>query len=500
MSKITDKWHNFITTIEDGLGGYEPAPLIAEAIKTILKKSYEGMIVVDRHGNIAFMERPTEELLGLSPGGAMNRPFSDFFTNLGLLDVLKTGIPQIGYIQEIVGHKKIVTRFPIINKDGEIIGAVGKVVFHELVAIKELSQRIRELESRVSQYKEDIMAINKASYTFADILGVSRSISAAKEMARRIASTDCTVLLVGESGTGKELFAHSIHQASLRSKGPFVRVNCANIPFDLAESELFGYEKGAFTGARNSGQKGKFELASGGTIFLDEISAMPLLMQAKLLRVIQEKEIQPLASTETKKVDFRLVAATNVDLPGLVRNGMFRADLYYRLSSVPIHIPPLRERREDIPTIVKSRLPLINKKINATIRSIAPDALVLLSAYNWPGNVRELFNVLEQGVLNAYPATEISPKNLPGFLEQGAPDQPTAWEAGMSMNSTVAEAERKAIMQALDATEGNKRRAAKLLGISRQGLYQKISRLDIKNLSVNNIGALDFSPADNGGR
>ncbi len=477
MSNIPDKWLHFVSRVGDGLGGYAPDPLIAEVIKVILKNRYEGMIVVNRHGKIAFMDRPTEKLFGLSPGGASERPFSDFFKDLGLLDVLKTGTPQIGQIQEIGGQKKVVTRFPII-KDGEIIGAVGKVVFHEIEAIKELSQRIRKLEARISRYREDIMAINRASYTFADILGVSKSISAAKNMASRIASIDCTVLLVGESGTGKELFAHSIHMASTRSKGPFVRVNCASIPFDLAESELFGYEKGAFTGARNAGKRGKFELASGGTIFLDEISAMPLTIQAKLLRVIQEKEIQPLASTETKKVNFRLVASTNVDLYELVQKGIFRADLYYRLSSVPIQIPPLRKRREDIPLIINSLLPHICQRLNAPIRSIAPDALALLRSYNWPGNVRELINVLEQGVLNTYPATEISPQNLPEFVQPGTTNQTTACEANIS--STVAEAERKAIMRALDTTEGDKKKAAKLLGISRQGLYQKIARLGIK--------------------
>ena len=203
---------------------------------------------------------------------------------------------------------------------------------------------------------------------------------------------------------------------------------------------------------------------------------MPLIIQAKLLRVIQEKEIQPLGSTETKKVDFRLVTATNVDLSDLIRKGSFRADLYYRLSSVPVHIPPLRKRREDIPLIVNTLLPSINQKVNATVHSIAPAALAQLVSYDWPGNIRELFNVMEQGVLNAYPATEISPENLPAFLRSNRRDQ----MAGESdLHSAVAEVERKVIVQAMDTTGGNKRMTAKLLGISRQGLYQKMSRLNI---------------------
>jgi transcriptional regulator with PAS, ATPase and Fis domain len=476
MSKTTDNWQYFLSRVEDGLGGYEPDYLIAEVIKAILKNRYEGMIVVDTQGHVAFMDKPTEKLFGLSPGRAKGRPFAEFFKDLGLLEVLKTGAPQIGQIQEIGGQKKIVTRFPII-KDGQIIGAVGKVVFHELEEIKELSAKIRELEARISKYKEDLMAINRASYTFDNILGGSKSITKAKEMARRIASTDSTILLVGESGTGKELFAHSIHQASARSNGPFVRVNCPSIPFDLAESELFGYEKGAFTGASKVGQKGKFEVASGGTIFLDEISSMPLTIQAKLLRVIQEKEIQPLGSTETKKVDFRLVAATNVDLSDLIRKGSFRADLYYRLSSVPVHIPPLRKRREDIPLIVNTLLPSINQKLNAAVHSITPEALAQLVSYDWPGNIRELFNVMEQGILNSYPATEISPKSLPEFLRNTVSSHMIR---DIGISSTVAEAERKAIVQTLEATKGNKRKASQMLGISRQGLYQKMRRLNIK--------------------
>ena len=472
----TDSCQYFLSRVKDGLGGYELDFLIAEVIKVILKNRYEGMIVVDTQGHVAFMDKPTEKLFGLSPGGAKGRPFADFFKDLGLLEVLKTGAPQIGQIQEIGGQKKVVTRFPII-KDGQIIGAVGKIVFHELEAIKELSAKIRELETRISKYKEDLKSINRATYTFDNILGGSKSIMKAKEIARRIAPTDSTILLVGESGTGKELFAHGIHQASLRSKGPFVRVNCPSIPFDLAESELFGYEKGAFTGANKFGQKGKFDFASGGTIFLDEISSMPLTIQAKLLRVIQEKEIQPLGSTTTKKVDFRLVAATNVDLSDLIRKGSFRADLYYRLSSVPVHIPPLRKRREDIPLIVNTLLPSINQKLNADVHSIAPEALLQLVSYDWPGNIRELFNVMEQGILNAYPATEISPQNLPEFL-RNAVSSHTIRDVGI--NSTVAEAERKAIVQALEVTRGNKRKASQMLGISRQGLYQKMGRLNIK--------------------
>ncbi|OPY73913.1 MAG: Regulatory protein LuxO [Syntrophorhabdus sp. PtaU1.Bin002] len=471
-----DNWSKFIERIENALGGYGPDILITEMIRSTLRNKYEGMILVDKEGRIRFMDRPTEKLLVLPPGGAKGKPFSDFFTDLGILEVLKTGVPQIGRIQQVCEAKMVVTRFPII-KNGEILGAVGKVVFVQLEAVKQLSEQIRKLEEKVSRYKEDFLTIPRASYTFDNILGVSQAMVDTKKMAERVASVDCTVLLVGESGTGKELFAHSIHQASARSRGPFVRLNCASIPFELAESELFGYEKGAFTGANKGGQKGKFELASGGTIFLDEISSMPLTMQAKLLRVIQDKEIQPLGASRPRKVDFRLLAATNVELSLLVQQGAFRADLYYRLSSVPVYIPPLRFRPGDISVIVNSFLPQINQRLSGTVQSIAPDAIEFLNLYNWPGNVRELANVIEQAVLKAYPASRISLKDLPEFILKARQDDLPGQK---SINTTVQEAERRAIMEALNTSRGNKRKAAEVLGISRAGLYQKMGRLGIK--------------------
>jgi transcriptional regulator with PAS, ATPase and Fis domain len=476
MSTNMDKWYSFFDRIQDALGGYDPDLLIAEMFRVILKNRYEGVILVDKEGGVRFMDRPTEKFFGLSPGGAKGKPFSEFFPELGILEVLETGIPQIGKIQQVGETKKVVTRFPII-KNGEIIGAVGQVVFGELEAVKQLSQQIQKLEAKILRYKEDLMTITRANYTFDNILGASQIMLETKKMAQRIASVDCTVLLVGESGTGKELFAHSIHQASTRSKGPFVRVNCASIPFDLAESELFGYEKGAFTGANASGQKGKFELASGGTIFLDEISSMPLTLQAKLLRVIQDKEIQPLGATKPRKIDFRLLAATNVELSALVQQGIFRADLYYRLSSVPVHIPPLRLRQGDIAVIVKSLLPQINKRLGGTVQSIEPAAFDALNSYQWPGNVRELTNAIEQAVLKTYPASQISLESLPEFLIKKHHEK---LFSPKGMSDTVRDAEREAIIETLKISKGNKKKAAKLLGISRAGLYQKMGRLKIK--------------------
>lgn len=476
MSINMDTIDTFLQKIKESLGGYELTPIIMEAMSFTLRNRYEGFILIDTNGLIAFMDRPTEKLFGMQPGSAKGLPLLDFFPNSGLMDVCKNGIPQIGEVQEVRGAKKIVSRYPIFHK-GQIAGALGKVVFHELKEIKSLSEKIEKLQAKISTYKHSFLAKNKASYSFNDILGTSAAIKETIKRAKQVALTDWAVLITGESGTGKELFAHSIHQASSRCMGPFIKVNCAAIPFELAESEFFGYEKGAFTGASKSGRKGKFELASGGTIFLDEISSMPLTIQAKLLRILQEKEIQQIGSSEAKQIDFRLIAATNVDLLDKVGKGSFRADLYYRLSALPISISPLRERRDDIPFLVKALLPGISQKLNGTEKSMNQRAIDIMRVYDWPGNVRELINALEQSVLNADMASEITEKHLPVFLHN-SDTRPHILMGGLS--HAVAEAEKTVIIEALQMTKGNKKRCAQLLGISRAALYAKIRRLNLK--------------------
>ncbi|MEW6664534.1 MAG: sigma 54-interacting transcriptional regulator [Thermodesulfobacteriota bacterium] len=465
-----------VETVKDALGPYDFTPLVAQFIHFMLQNKYEGVSLVDQEGRVAFMDRLSEKFFGLEPGGAKGMMFTDIVPDSPLPSVAKTGTPEIWRVQEVRGKKRIVSRLPIF-KGGIPIGATSRVITHELTEIADLSRTVKRLKERISTYKRDFLSENRAYYTFDDVLGISTSMIWTKEKAMRLALTDSTILITGESGTGKELFAHAIHQASSRSRGPFLRVNCAAIPFNLAESELFGYVRGAFTGSNNAGQKGKFELASGGTIFLDEISSMPLGIQAMVLRVIQEREIQPLGSSVTKKVDFRLIAATNVDLEKHVRNGSFREDLYYRLSAVPLKLTALRERPEDISYLGKILLEGINRKLKGRVKDIQTDALEALIHYNWPGNVRELINVLEQAVLNVNEGTEIDMASLPEFLRSGNGARPRALGG---IRDAVAESERKAIQEALEMTKGNKRRAAVLLNLSRAALYQKMRRLNMR--------------------
>jgi transcriptional regulator with PAS, ATPase and Fis domain len=296
---------------------------------------------------------------------------------------------------------------------------------------------------------------------------------------------------MGESGTGKELFAHAIHAASKRRFGPFVRVNCAAIPEHLLESELFGHTDGAFTGAKKGGQIGKFELADGGTIFLDEISDMPMIMQAKLLRVLQEREVTPLGSTATRQIDIRVVAATNVNLDEKVRDGLFRTDLYYRLNVIALPIPPLRERRDDIYFITKHLIDDFNAEFDLAIHGLEEEAWRLLKNYDFPGNIRELRNAIESA-FNMATGTTIKAEDLPPHIRQSVgssqtmPVNSAQQESMLSsigqkpLQEIMEEMERKLIEASLAQVGGNKLNAANVLGISRPGLYKKLHKYHLQ--------------------
>jgi len=298
------------------------------------------------------------------------------------------------------------------------------------------------------------------------------------QVAQRVAATDSTVMIQGESGTGKELIARYIHAHSRRSNQPFIAVNCGAIPPDLLESEMFGHERGAFTGAVGS-RMGMFQLASGGTIFLDEIGEMTSPLQVKLLRVLQEREIRPVGSDRTVKVDVRVVAATNRDLAMEVEKGRFREDLYYRLQVIPVLLPPLRERRSDIPILVQHFLDKYNAKHEARRCTIADDAMVHLWEYDWPGNVRELENLVERLVVlsdDGFVHVDHLPPNIRSFISEKKIPRPSLTEEGIDLNKAVEEFEYRLIDEALRRTKGNKQAAARLLGLKRTTLVAKLRR------------------------
>lgn len=340
-----------------------------------------------------------------------------------------------------------------------------------LSVIKEAIEKQKMIE------KNDILKKKLKSHSpFHGIVGESKKIKEIKNLIYKIADSKASVLLMGESGTGKELFARAIHQCSQRRNKPFVAINCAALPQTLLESELFGYEKGAFTGALKQ-KKGKFELANGGTLFLDEIGEMNLETQSKLLRVLQEKEYERVGGLKPIKVDIRIVAATNVDLEEAIKQGRFREDLYYRINVIPIEIPPLRERKEDIPMLAEYFLKVFNGEYGKNIELISMEVLDIFMEYEWPGNARELKNIIESAVAIAGPDDKIlGPQHLQAHFVNTKRKDSIEMKEGMSL----AEIEKQYIYNTLKKVNWNKSKAAKILNINRQTLYNKIKSLNIK--------------------
>lgn len=465
--------------LEEVFGPYDVTEEVVEAIRVLLDNRYEGLIVVDREGRVAFMNRENERFLGLPRGGAKGRPIAELVPSSRLHVVCKSGRAEVAHLQEIQGKAKVVARIPL-RVGNRLVGAMGSVMFQGLDEVTRLVRRLRVLEDRVADYEKKLKVRRgpEPRYTFEEILGQGQRLREAVALAKRVAASDSSVVVIGETGTGKELFAHAIHNESPRAPGPFVRLNCAAIPRELAESELFGYAPGAFSGASRGGKPGKFEQAEGGTIFLDEIGELPLDIQAKLLRVLQEKEIERVGGTAPRRVDFRLIAASNVNLKDLTEDGRFRLDLYFRLSKMILQVPALREHPEDISLYARRFLDSHAESRGAGPREIDEEALRSLQSYPWPGNVRELLNVVERAAWNA-PGSRIRVEDLPPTVlsAEARPHEPTG---STLLRDAVEEAEKRVIHRVLAMAGNNKSRACKLLDIHRTTLYEKLARYRIE--------------------
>jgi PAS domain S-box-containing protein len=368
--------------------------------------------------------------------------------------------------------KTVVAQAAPIIVNGEMKGSVA--VLHDISTIKDLTDKLEEAEKKLRQltYK----------YKPEDIIGSSKAINEVRKLIEKAAKVPATVLLRGESGTGKELFANSIHAQSSRSHKNFVRVNCAALSDSLLESELFGYDEGSFTGALKGGKKGLFEEANKGTIFLDEISEISLNTQAKLLRVLQEKEIMRVGNNKNIPVDVRVIAATNADLSKAIKEGKFREDLFYRLSILPIYIPPLRDRKEDIPLLVKSFIAKFNDEYGRNIVDISEEALRILQSHDWPGNVRELENTIGRAIIYMNINEKvIDTIHLPHFNKKKSPvdDRVIAYEEADSLESVLSKTEAEYIKKLYYKLDKNKTRTAKELGISIRSLYYKMEKYGI---------------------
>jgi DNA-binding NtrC family response regulator len=339
-----------------------------------------------------------------------------------------------------------------------------------LVTILERAARLQDERAQHAQLRARV----RDEGPFSHIVGRSNPMRELFDLVEAVAPSDANVLVVGENGTGKELIANALHQLSPRAAGPFIKINCAALPKDLIESELFGYKKGAFTGATTD-KVGLLELASGGSLMLDEIGEMPPILQTKLLRVLQEREYRPIGSDRWVRVDFRLVCATNVDLEVALREGRLREDLYFRINTITLRVPPLRERSEDIPLLCEHFLDKFNRRHGKQVRGISSGAYHVLIRNRWPGNVRELENAIERAVLVAR-AQEIQPGDLPEAVREAGGQQ----DFQVPPHRTLAEIERMAILQTLQRTNWNKQEAAQILGLYRPTLYSKMRKYDIR--------------------
>jgi transcriptional regulator with PAS, ATPase and Fis domain len=422
-----------------------------------------------------------EELFEVNRRDTIGKHILEIIPDSRIPIVIKTGVPEIGWKYVLKGQTLIVNRYPLRKRD-KVVGVMAHIIFKDLSELKEMAEKFDVLQSQVKSYEKAIHDTHLARYTFNDIIGMSETIEEVRQKAMAYAKSSLPVLILGESGSGKELFAHAIHIASPRANKIFLKVNCAAIPAELLESELFGYEAGAFTGASQKGKIGKFELAHNGTIFLDEIGDMPISMQAKLLRVIEDKEVERVGGLKPKLVDFRLITATNKNVENLVKNKLFRQDLYYRLQCSTLLIPPLRERNGDIIDLINYYMALLSK--NRAKTKVSDEAMALLMKYPWPGNVRELRNAIYSAFQLLDGADLITNQQLPKYLLDYYSCRMTKNQSrggDFSLRETLQSCECEVIKDALKKSNHNKTQTAKILGISRGVLYEKMKKHSLDN-------------------
>ena len=458
-------------------------------LEYVLDSALDGVFIVASDHRLVLFNRACEELYNISREDVMDKAYwklSDFQQSW---DIISKKRGKISYgelgakIERMeLNHKGgrqvwVETIYtPIFDKEnGEIAYVMG--VIKDITELKRVEDEKEHLQNELVTIRCEL----ESKYDFSTIVGNSPQILHALKLAAKVAPQNTTVMLTGESGTGKELLAKAIHYNGPRASRPFVALNCSAFPDTLFESELFGYEKGAFTGA-DKAKPGKIALASGGTLFLDEVTSMSPPTQAKILRVIQEREYEPLGAVRSKSADIRIIAATNKELETLVKEGAFREDLYYRLFVYPISLPPLRERIGDLPALIETLLKKFHQEIGKRVEKISPQAMKVLMEYHWPGNVRELQNVIERMmILSKEDRIEVA--DLPRYLVDSARTRPLKFKTtgdlskGMSLENSVHQVERELILQALQKCDNNKTRAARMLGLTRSTFRYKLSKI-----------------------
>ncbi|MDR3176437.1 MAG: sigma 54-interacting transcriptional regulator [Desulfovibrio sp.] len=451
--------------------------------ETIMNILPDGFLVVSRDGSIRDINEAYCKFFGVSRESVIGTPIRNLIPNTKMLEIMEKNLTEIDTFHEFIagttaGELRVaVTRLPVRTRAGEMFASVAHIKFSRYNA--KLMQSIQEMGEEIEYYRKELIRHSIEMYSFESLPTASPAYREAKIMAQRFATSDLPILLQGETGVGKEVFANAIHNASERSGGPFICINCTTIPADLLESELFGYEDGAFTGGRRGGKRGKFEMADKGTLLLDEIGDMPLSMQVKLLRVLQDNVIEKVGSERPTKVDVRILAATNQNLEQKIKDKTFREDLYYRLNVLPVFIPPLRERIEDIPALAYAILEELNNKY-VQKRSIALETISRLQQYSWPGNIRELRNVIGRCFMTC-DQDIIKPDHLPPRV---LTETDIHTNDGHALNEMLVDRERDMIVNTLLKYTCNCSKTAKALSVHRSTLYAKMQKYSISLASL----------------
>lgn len=450
-------------------------------IYKLIVDQLDGVVITDKDGRYVYVNESWKQYMNMSLDDVRGKFVKDVmpFTKIG--EALKTGKRFFGNPtpartgDNVTGFSNYI---PIYHND-EIVAGFIHVIINNMETAMNFSNIVNKMASEIDHYKQELRKMRGAKYSLDNIIGESPPIQKMKEEIRKAARSMSTVLIEGETGSGKELIAHAIHDLSKRSANPLIKINCAAIPQELMEAEFFGYEEGAFTGAKRGGNKGKLEFAQGGSFFLDEINQLSMALQPKLLRVLQEKEIERVGGRENIPLDVRFIVATNVPLEKLVKENKFRSDLFYRLNVISITIPPLRERKEDIPMIVDNLIYRLNFQLGMCVEGVTEEAILRLQMYNWPGNIRELQNVVERA-MNMGLSGVLGWKYFKDYFEhKGLGRQGRKVISNYDIKEVKRDFEKEIITEALRSNGFNKTKTAKALGISRTLLYRKLRNYSI---------------------
>lgn len=451
-------------------------PFATEIFSYMISNPYQAMTVADAAGKMRFISEVHERFLGLARGQAIGRDASDIIPNSRLAEVARSGKAEIAQLQTMHGVTRVVNRLPI-RRDGEVVGAIGQVLFKEPESIFRMHRSVAQRRAEQAADAREPQADSSP------LIGRSAPMQRLRREIQTVAHLDIPVLILGESGTGKELVAQAIHRAgNPDEQTPLVSLNLAALPATLLEAELFGYQPGAFTGGSRQGQRGRIEQAEGGTLFLDEVGDIPMEMQVKLLRVVEDRRVERLGGGDSHLVNFRLITATNRHMQSLIDAERFRLDLYYRLSGVVLHIPALRHRREDIPELLHHFVRAFCARNSMPIPVIGNDVIPYLAAQDWPGNVRQLRQRIEEALVFC-DSQELRADNFDRHVPQekagtaASPPRPQG-EAPVAGNARLKDLELQAVLQTIAEVGGNKKRAAERLGISRSHLYKILARED----------------------